>query len=62
MTPQVGEIWQARVMGYNYLLLEKIIEGFAFVLNREFLFKTLRLDTGVIELWVVTEEHYRRVA
>jgi hypothetical protein len=61
MTPQVGEIWQARVMGYNYLLVEKT-NAFHSVARREPLFKTLRLDTGVIELWVVSDEHFRRVA
>jgi hypothetical protein len=62
MTPQIGEIWQARVMGYTYLLLEESTAVWFGIPQDQPLFKTLRLDTGVIELWVVTEEHYRRVA
>jgi hypothetical protein len=61
MTPQVGEIWQARVMGHNYLIVERV-EGYRMVEEDKILFKTLRLETGVIELWVVTDEHFRRVA
>lgn len=59
--PQQGEIWQARVMGHHYLLLERV-EGFKLVEEGKPLYKTLRLDTGVIELWVVCEEHFRRKA
>ena len=58
MTPQAGEIWRARVMGVDYLLLELVTSeawGGSY-------FKTLRLDTGVIEPWVVTDDHFRRVA
>lgn len=61
MTPQVGDIWQARVMGYIYLLLDQV-EGFRMVEKGKILFKTLRLDTGVIEMWVVCNEHFRKVS
>ena len=60
MMPQAGEIWQARVMGIEYLLLEQV-EGFK-LLEGKPLFKTLRLDKGVIEMWVVCNDHFRRVA
>ena len=61
MTPQVGEIWRARIMGYNYLLVERV-EGYRMVEEGKILFKTLRLETGVIEMWVVCNDHFRRVA
>jgi len=37
-------------------------DGFSGMSPDEILFKTLRLDTGVIELWVVSDEHFRRVS
>ena len=59
--PQQGEIWQARVMGYHYLLLERVL-GFQMISEHQYLFKTLRLDTGVIEMWVICDDHFRRKA
>jgi hypothetical protein len=61
MNPQVGEIWRAIIAGHNYLLLEHV-EGSRHIGKGEYLFKTLRLETGVIELWVVCNDHFRRVA
>jgi hypothetical protein len=62
MTPQIGEIWQAIIAGHRYLLLEDASLGFKFMPKGDILFKTLRLDTGMVELWVVSDEHFRRVA
>jgi hypothetical protein len=62
MTPQIGEIWQARVMGVHYLLLEESTAVWFGIPQDQPLFKTLRLETGVIELWVVCNDHFRRVA
>jgi hypothetical protein len=60
VTPNVGEIWKTKISGQHYLLLDRRANAFSDPAGA--LFLCLHLEKSVVELWVVSKEHYRRVA